>query len=94
MNAATCGAIRPGMREDDVERIIGVPAGDYTSRLVVPWEGSLRMPVGSVLKTWAGDEGTILVCFDADGAVVFARFDEPVPIQESLLDRMRRWLRL
>jgi hypothetical protein len=93
INRTTCEKIEAGMNEGEVEQLIGLPAGDYTSRQVVVWEGSLRMPVGAELKTWAADEGTILVCFH-DDKVVFARFEEPIDINESLVDRLRRWLRL
>src|SRR4051794_41142319 len=72
-----CRRIEPGMRQPDVEAILGGPPGDYRTTAGTPESRSLRdfrtilqeqSPEG-VLRQWDGDELTVLVIFDKEGLV-------------------------
>src|SRR5262245_44517658 len=71
-------AIKVGMSQEDVEKLLGLPAGDYTKHSIgfplcgfgVPHEtfGSLD----SLKETleWRSDDGEIHIGFDHDGRVL------------------------
>src|SRR5438105_600427 len=71
IDEAHCDRIRPGMRLDEVEAILGGPPGDYTVQAVpIP---HFRGPGGpEPPKCWSSDQGQICVDFDEQGAVVQA----------------------
>jgi hypothetical protein len=87
--------IQAGMTEQEVEAVLGVPAGDYaTARVAIAECYDLRVPAAAVQKQWTGDQGTILVFFyPADKVCVF-RFFQVARVDESFLDKARRWLGL
>lgn len=88
--------IKAGMTEAEVLAVFGVPPGDYMrSRTIV----ALRVHgVGrrtGECKEWRSDEGIFLVWFDGDGIV--SATNQPLAVMssdDSLLDKLRRWLGL
>jgi hypothetical protein len=92
INDATVASIRPGMTGADVERLLGGPPGDYTTRDVY-WamESSRLVPPGTPLS-WIGDEGEATVYFDEEGGVTGAFFDYAFSPPKPFLDRLRSWL--
>jgi hypothetical protein len=82
------------MTEADVERLLGGPPGDYTTRKVV-WviEDSRLVPPGTPVR-WLGDEGEAVVYYDKEGRVTGAFFDYAVTRPIPFLDRLRHWLGL
>jgi hypothetical protein len=94
--------IQEGMSEANVECILGVPAGDYSSTehgaTFVLGEGGYRRQVvqGRDLlqggaKVWVGDRGAVWLTFDASKRVSGIRIGL-VESEESFLDKLRRWL--
>ncbi len=94
ISEATVARIQPGMTKAEVERLLGGPPGDYTTRSMV-WalEISRLVPPGTP-ASWLSDEGEATVYFDEEGLVTGAYFDHAFDGPESLLDRLRRWLGL
>jgi hypothetical protein len=100
---AACGRIQEGMTQAEVEKILGVPPGDYRTRPVRPFvlivEGGWCMVRGSFAH-WMGDEAELDVCFDG-GVVVLLTFTPlepadvgPVAIATWRLKRLKeRWHR-
>ena len=87
--------IQAGMTEQEVEAILGVPAGYYaTARVAFAECYDLRVPAGAVEKQWTCDEGTILVFFYPADRVCVSRFFQVAHVDESLLNKARRWLGL
>jgi hypothetical protein len=85
--------IEVGMSRPEVEAILGGPPGDYTTMPVQP---DLRSPGGLVeCLYWEGDEGTIEVTVDADGAISWKGFCEARPEKVGLFGllwwRFQRW---
>jgi hypothetical protein len=82
--------IEKGMTEDQVEVILGAPAGDYSSKrrfqfrhvLAKRWSG----------KFWGSDEAAIWVHFDEAGPVTKVVYGLTEPVNESFLAKLRRWL--
>jgi hypothetical protein len=86
--------IQEGMSLAQVEHLLGGPPGHYNTRPIGPLITEVTMPVGATLQEWVGNDWRISVCLSADASVLFAEID-PVPIRaESVVDRLRRWLRL
>jgi hypothetical protein len=101
INLENFAKIQPGMSESDVEAILGGPAGNYSSGNYssgwVKTKSPLRVWTGwppPVEKAWITDEGCIVVLFDESGKVMSAQFWEPIVLEESLLEKVRRWLGL
>jgi hypothetical protein len=95
INRESFARIQEGMTEQEVESILGVPAGDYaTARVAIAEDYDLRVPAGAVQKQWTCDEGTILVFFYPADKVCVSRFIQVARVDESFLDKARRWLRL
>src|SRR5262245_41710592 len=87
--------IQEGMTINEVENVIGLPPGDYSSpaRTRLPSisllnSGVLRKP-GYTLKSWAWDNYEISVVFDPDGRTTRKRLDPPRP---SIFDQVRQFL--
>jgi hypothetical protein len=101
--------IREGMSQADVEAILGVPPGYHgTRRAVVSPRRELHpaiftqggitvtLDAGEVTtKGWVGDDGAILLTFDAAGRVIhksIPEVDYPDPDPPGLIERLRSWL--
>lgn len=85
-----------GMTEDEVEAVLGRPAGDYSTGVIVLSDYLHVFPYSPVCpapKQWTSNEAAISVCFDG-GRVVHTDFSEVLVIEESLPNKLRRWLRL
>jgi hypothetical protein len=98
-------AIKEGMTEAEVQALLGVPAGDYSSKQTGgvfilgdrPWADSFFAGPDIVErdggKFWVGDETSVWVRFDDVGQVVVVwpgRFIANG--NESFLTKLRRWL--
>jgi hypothetical protein len=84
--------IREGMTLAEVEAILGGPArDDYTGPLLPDGPAELACVA---LPRWASDRVVIWVSFDADGRVEWSEKVHTRRIEESPLDRVRRWLGL
>lgn len=97
INLENFAKIQPGMSESDVEAILGALAGDYSSgwvKILPPAAEVVGCWSPPVKKAWITDEGCIVVFFDESGKVVSAQFWEPIVLEESLLEKVRRWLGL
>jgi hypothetical protein len=97
---ANAEKIREGMSEGEVVQILGVPAGDYTTGPWDRWSLVLDHVGGGPIsqkppdwKNWVGGQGRIRVAFDEHGAVRRADFLSITRLQETPLDRLRRWLK-
>jgi hypothetical protein len=98
-------AIKKGMTEDEVEAILGVPAGDYSSgQFGGHFFENEKNPDSDVVtglelvkkrggKIWAGNETSVWIHFDDSGRVTekWCHF-HAIPTSESFLDKLRRWL--
>jgi hypothetical protein len=88
-----CERIQNGMTLADVEAFLGGPPGTYTTDGQDWSMGMLDNGVRSITHTrrvWVGDNGGIRIDFDEHGHVAVCQW---CPRGESLLNRMRRWLR-
>jgi hypothetical protein len=91
---ATVERIQPGMAKSEVERLLGGPPGDYTTRPLVSLMDSTRLVPPVTPVRWLGDQGEVAVYFDQEervSDVVFHPCSEP---RETFLARFRRWLGL
>ena len=82
-------AIEPGMTEEEVEGILGGPAGDYRAN------GFTALPEkpfdAEFGREWVGDRGTITILFQNDDhRVAMTGF---IPGDESWQDRLQKWWR-
>jgi hypothetical protein len=91
--------IKVGMRLEEVEAILGVPPGDYTTEPVPDLEvgssGTFKKPGRGC--AWWGNDGLIQLGVDEDNLVLWTRFVEPhygYRLQPGPLGRLRRWLGL
>jgi hypothetical protein len=89
-----CDRIEVGMRQAEVEAILGGPPGDFTTEYVVYLDPVC--PYGFVdesWESWSGNEGQILVSFDKRGAVRWRQFEGAIRFPPpSLAERLRGWL--
>src|SRR5262249_15470800 len=92
INLATVERIQKGMTLAEVEAILGVPAGDYTTG---PTTSHCNGWMGPGDKEWAGDEGVIAVWFDREGKISGADF-APVSPRTGLtwFEKLQIWLGL
>jgi hypothetical protein len=81
--------IEPGMTEEEVERILGGPPGDYRANgFVALPEKPFDTEYG---REWVGDRGSITILFHNDNhRVSMTGF---VPEVERWQDRLRTWCR-
>jgi hypothetical protein len=89
--------IRMGMTENEVEAVLGGPAGNYAKGDVVVLCRSHRVlaphPDGIEPKKWTCDEAIIFVYF-ADDKVVAKEVQDIPTYKEPLFARFRRWVGL
>jgi len=97
-----------GMKQDEVERILGGPPGDYRtgdveldlSHGTPNFDNAMFAPevllheVRVRHEWWEGDEGTAWVCFDEQGRVMTKEFTVGQRVSSSFLDRVCRFLGL
>jgi hypothetical protein len=84
--------ITKGVSLEEVEAVLGCPPGHYASRAVeLRWP--CRGPDESTYKAWLCDEGAIVV-FVADGKVEEAGHGYVYPVEETVFEKLRRWLRI
>jgi hypothetical protein len=99
--------IKEGMAMDEVEAILGGAARDETTGPVIreePPEFAPRDASGRSFRItildqrphleWHSDEVRIWVHFDSNGNVTECTYFPTHRAEESLLDKLRRWLRL
>jgi len=95
IDAGTTGQITRGISEADVVRILGAPAGNYSSGHVFVGSGGVfALPRSHVaVREWHTDEAQLSVYFDAQGLVVDSRVFAMKPIvPPTFLDRVRYWV--
>src|SRR5689334_22391745 len=95
--------IQEGMTLADVEAIIGVPSGDYTTRLSFirfgPPGGDVRAAIFEDMSrwrvragswyAWIGDQGMIAVRVNGESKVAERGYYDVYPAEPSFLDRLR-----
>src|SRR5262245_22947693 len=81
--------IEEGMTQEDVERIVGCPPGDYTEGRAINFRCGLGV-VGIRCEAWVGYKGTILLDFrEGDGRLERKVFTQTfIRPQESWFDRI------
>lgn len=91
-------AIKEGMTEGEVEAILGVKAGDYSSKQTGGQFEDIGTTGPDIVKSrggkyWVGEETGVWVRFDEAGQVadIWPGFFIPSG-NESLLAKLRRWL--
>jgi hypothetical protein len=109
INPESFEKIQVGMTLEDVEAILGVPAGKYYKGsyfLLGPWQkvGNLWVCCGECLgqqslsgdKEWIGKDGAIAVWLDSQERVVRQEFSDLMSceVQERFFDKLLSWLRL
>ena len=91
-------AIEKGMTQQQVQKILGLPPGDYRSNkapqifrcMTADHWGELSV---KGMVSWESDDGLVEVQFDPDGIAIGACFFEPRP-QQQFTDKLFRWLGL
>jgi hypothetical protein len=90
--------LRRGMTEAEVERVLGVPAGDYAyprRRYIFPPTISTYEYIEPLAwKEWAGDEVKVRIGFGPDGTAWSISRSLAVRRTEGALDHIRRLLHL
>src|SRR5262245_15227817 len=91
-----CRRIKKGMKQGEVEAILGVPPGVYAKK-GIPRPGLYRSgkeaPVARV-ESWVGDEGVVEVTFDEQDAAVSRTFEKARELRRSsYLQQVLDWLR-
>jgi len=96
INEASLKLIQPGMTQADVEKVLGVPPGDYSHGGCVldpfldpPEDNDGRNWIG---RLWIGEEVAVFVFFDVSGNVANARKHLVQRNEQSFLAKIRRWL--
>ncbi len=97
ITAEGVGELREGMTAAEVEQVLGVPAGDYSSRK----RSYAGEPVTFIAlytdldqKEWVGDEVRVNVGFGPDGKAWTIYRSWPFCDDEDFLDQLRRLLHL
>jgi hypothetical protein len=92
INLASVEKIKPGMTLAEVEEILGVPPGDYTTG---PTTSLCDGWLGPGDREWAGDDGVISVWLDPQGRILAANL-EPVSPRTRLtwFERLQMWFGL
>jgi hypothetical protein len=88
--------IEMGMTEVEVESVLGVPAGNYArQRTEMDFMIGRRLRALSPhCKDWIGDEAGVRVAFDANDRVEWLQPGVIILINETALEKLRRWFRL
>ncbi|MCI0376234.1 MAG: hypothetical protein L0215_01375 [Gemmataceae bacterium] len=95
INALSFEQIREWMTEKEVEGILGVPAGDYTTAPVMVLDDGTASTIWiSRVKRWTSNDTAIDVFFDDLGLVTRKRLLDVIPLEESIWQKLRRWLRI
>jgi hypothetical protein len=68
ISLARVGEIREGMRQEEVEAILGGPPGDYKTHDIVFAKG-WPLRGNAQTREWVTDDGLVLVVFKDDGTV-------------------------
>jgi hypothetical protein len=95
--------IEVGMTAEQVERVLGGPAGDYrtgpTLAYYVPWL-KISPGAGEIARwvEWQADAGTIVVGYDANGKASQKEFQKVTQAEQSFLGHLvwranRQWRR-
>jgi hypothetical protein len=82
--------IQPGMKRQEVETILGAPAGDYHTEndiILISGNNNSR-PESSRVDDWWGNEGVITVGFNRDDVVVWINFNPATRLRTPV----ERWL--
>jgi len=79
--------IKVGMSHEEVNAVIGLPHGDYSTDNSHPIIGLHKR--GGEVRFWYGDNGAITVWIDDDGKVSTRDFS---PASTSLFDKFYRWI--
>jgi hypothetical protein len=98
INANSCYQIEKGMTRLDVETLLGVPAGDHSTRAELyrhPVRPSRNPSSDKTHPTyWISDEVIIALYFDDDNCVDGWSIDSSRDLDESVWAKFRRWVRL
>jgi hypothetical protein len=95
--------LKDGMNEEEVEAILGGPAGDYRTGETRPPEIGLFVVgpqhswcPGTPLETkvWYGDDGDFTLYFNFQGEVVDKAFSPMELVDPPIREKIRRWLGL
>ncbi len=84
-----------GMRQAEVEAVLGGPPGDFTTRWM-RFEDLRRAPgrrASGRWERWAGNHGQIQVCFDGEGKTNAVCFSRGAPVSFGWQSQTRNWLR-
>jgi hypothetical protein len=88
-----------GMTSEEVEAVIGVPPGNYSSRedikIVDHWASEWHMghqPEVGNSETWYSDDGCLCVIYSSEGKVVFKQWKGMVDHRPSFFERMKAQL--
>ncbi len=104
LNRETYAKIQQGMTAREVEAIYGLPAGDYSTKELVPALRTLDPGLVKALcrgtnavevRRWTGNAGHAIFLFDQYGCVTYMYYwhAQPVPYRsEPFRARLRRWL--
>jgi hypothetical protein len=84
--------IDKGMTLAEVEAILGVPAGDYTTGPTTSFRNGWH---GAGDKEWASHKGVISVWFDPQGKIMDKDFSAVTPVTGlTWFERLQMWLGL
>jgi hypothetical protein len=92
MDEASFDRIDVGMSEADVNSLLGGPAGDYTTTDVLQSPVRLLGKDGTTAKQWAGNKGSIVIGFDDGNRVAWKQFIKVVSLDESWVEKCKRWV--
>lgn len=93
INAESITQIKAGMSKQEVETILGAAPGDYSQGMAGVWLCGRGWQAAEQLA-WLGDEAAVRVYFDAEGRVLGVLQGGVMRSNESLRDKLRRWLGL
>ncbi len=95
INLGAFEEIREGMSKQQVERILGVPSGDYCSGNFIAFDiysGGVLM-MGGQREDWFGNDGIVQVGFDSHDNVLWKRFVKVAHWEDkSWWENVRDWL--
>jgi hypothetical protein len=77
ISEATRNKIQQGMTAEEVEAVVGIPAGNYTGNWLIGPENRttfLWVQGAKSQQVWTGKHGQLKVFFDADGKVMTTFF--------------------
>src|SRR5262249_36263256 len=89
-----CDHLRPGLRREEVEQILGGPAGDYSTGECL--ESIIPIYESYTYTWWTSEWGDVGVDCDSDGKlhkVVFCPVVKTRARKSDLLDHFLRWFR-